>query len=270
MSSDEPRVWVETIMGTVVSVHAYGTTAFVQDAETAASAACAFDELREADRIFSTYREDSEISRLRRGKITLDEAHPLVAEVAAACLDAEQRSGGRFSASWRGWFDPTGYVKGWAVERAARMHLLPLLAATGATAIGINAGGDMQVGTAPGSDWVWRVGIADPHRAGEVLAIMDVVDGAVATSGTAERGAHILDPRSGEPATGVRSATVVANSLAEADLWATVAVVAGDDLSWVSAAVSRSGMTVSDDGRVRRWMGATEVSVVTHADSAAR
>ena len=63
----------------------------------------------------------------------------------------------------------------------------------------------MQLGTAAGSDWVWRIGIADPHRAGEVLAIIDVVDGAVATSGTAERGVHILDPRSGEPATGVRT-----------------------------------------------------------------
>ena len=49
MSSDEPRVWVQTIMGTVVSVHAYGTTAFVKDAETAASVARAFNELREAD-----------------------------------------------------------------------------------------------------------------------------------------------------------------------------------------------------------------------------
>lgn len=269
MSSDKPRVWVETIMGTVVSVHAYGTSAFVQDAETAASVSRAFDELREADRIFSTYREDSDISRLRRGELTLDDAHSLVAEVAAACRDAEHRSGGRFSATWRGWFDPTGYVKGWAVERAARMHLLPLLAATGATAIGINAGGDMQLGTAAGSDWVWRIGIADPHRAGEVLAILDVVDGAVATSGTAERGAHILDPRSGEPATGVRSATVVADSLAEADLWATVAVVAGDDLSWVPAANSRSGLTVSDTGGIRRWLGTTEVSVVTYAGSAA-
>ncbi len=264
------RAWVETIMGTAVSLHAHGSPAFVEAPQTAASVSRAFSELREADRIFSTYREDSEISRLRRGEITLDDAHPFVAEVATACLDAEQRSGGRFSATWRGWFDPTGYVKGWAVERAARMHLLPLVAQTGATAIGINAGGDMQLGTAAGSDWVWRIGIADPHRSGEVLAIMDVVDGAVATSGTAERGAHIVDPRSGEPATGVRSATVVADSLAEADLWATVAVVAGDDLSWVAAADSRSGMTVTEDGRVRRWMGATEVSVVTYADSAAR
>lgn len=269
MTTRERRVWVETIMGTVVSVHAYGTSGFLHSPETAASVTRAFDQLREADRIFSTYREDSEISRIRRGEITLDDAHPLVAEVAAACLDAEQRSGGRFSATWRGWFDPTGYVKGWAVERAARMHLLPLLAATGATAIGINAGGDLQVGTAPGSDWVWRIGIADPHRAGEVLAIMDVVDGAVATSGTAERGAHIVDPRSGAPASAVRSATVVADSLAEADLWATVAIVAGDDLSWLPAANSQSGMTVTDDRRVHRWMGTTEVSVVTHEHSAA-
>ena len=268
MNSDERRVWVEPIMGTVVSVHAYGTTAFVDAQDTAASVARAFDELREADRVFSTYREDSEISRVRRGDITLEDAHPLVTEVAAACLAAEQRSGGRFSATWRGWFDPTGYVKGWAVERAARMYLLPLLTAPGATAIGINAGGDMRVGTAPGSDWAWHIGIADPHQAGEILAIMDVVDGAVATSGTAERGAHIVDPRSGEPAIGVRSATVVADSLAEADVWSTVAIVAGDDLSWVSAANSRSGLTVSDTGRIRRWTGTTEVSVVTHEHSA--
>ncbi|QPE05630.1 FAD:protein FMN transferase [Microbacterium schleiferi] len=268
MTSAERRVWVETIMGTAVSVHAHGTREFVGAAATAASVAQAFAELREADRIFSTYREDSEISRLRRGEITMADAHPLVADVATACLDAERRSAGRFSATWRGWFDPTGYVKGWAVERAARMHLLPLVTQTGATAIGINAGGDMQLGTAAGSDWVWHIGIADPNHPGEVLAIVDVVDGAVATSGTAERGTHIVDPRSGRPATGVRSATVVADSLAEADLWATVGVVAGDDLSWMPGAATRSGLTVSDDGRVRRWMGETEVSVVSYADPA--
>ena len=49
---------------------------------------------------------------------------------------------------WQGAFDPTGYVKGWAVENAARRHLAPLLA--DATAVGINAGGDMQLFTAPG------------------------------------------------------------------------------------------------------------------------
>ncbi|WP_314502555.1 FAD:protein FMN transferase [uncultured Microbacterium sp.] len=253
-------VRVQEIMGMPISIHVLSETGSLGTATAQAIEDC-FAELREVDRVFSTYRGDSDIRRIALGKRDVAEAHPWVADVEAACRAAAVETGGLFSATWQGWFDPTGYVKGWAVESAARRHLAPLL--IDVSAVGINAGGDMQLFTAPGADWCWSVGIADPQKAGRIIATLDVRNGAVATSGTAERGAHIIDPRTGEAARGVLSASVVDDSLARADLWATAAVVAGfEDRSWVQHAGTRTGILVADDGRVTRWLEGTGVDVV--------
>ena len=262
MTSATParRAWVETIMGTAISIHLISESAADRPAVDEAVSGC-FDQLREIDRLFSTYRADSDISRLRRGESVLADLDPRVGEVAQACITWEWVTSGRFSADWQGWFDPTGYVKGWGVEAAARRHLAPLLTEPEVLAVGVNAGGDLQLFTAEGADWTWTIGIADPERPGEVVATLEVRNGAVATSGTAERGHHIIDPRTGEPALSVLSATVVADGLAAADVWATTAVVAGiDDLSWIGESSTRTGLVVGQGGTVRRWLGATEVS----------
>lgn len=259
--NEKTRVWVEEIMGIPMSIHLISPTEGTDARADRAVRAC-FDELHDIDRVFSTYRADSDISRIRRGELTIDEADGRVALVDDACARVEHDTGGRFSAWWRGWFDPTGYVKGWGVEEVSRRHLEPLLSS--ATAVGINAGGDLQLFTAAGTDWRWQVGIADPHDRGRTIAELEVVNGAVATSGTAERGHHILDPRTGLPATGVASATVVADGLTQADVWATAAVVAGSgDHSWIADARSRTGIVIDDDGGVIRWLGATRVDVET-------
>lgn len=260
-ANEGTRAWVEEIMGIPMSIHLIGPEETTDAGVDRAVQAC-FDELREIDRVFSTYRADSDISRIRRSELAIADADSRMSLVADACERAEQDTGGLFSARWRGWFDPTGYVKGWAVEAASRRHLEPLLSA--ATAVGINAGGDLQLFTAAGVDWRWQVGIADPHDRSQIIAVIDVVNGAVATSGTAERGHHILDPRTGRPATGVASATIVADGLTQADVWATAAVVAGPaDRSWIAAAGSRTGIVVDDDRRVTRWLGTTMVDVQT-------
>ena len=260
-ANEVTRVWVEEIMGIPMSIHLIAPGEMTDEGADRAVRAC-FDELRDIDRVFSTYRTDSDISRIRRGELSIADADSRVALVADACERAEEETGGLVSARWRGRFDPTGYVKGWAVEAAGRRHLEPLLAA--ATAVGINAGGDLQLFTAEGADWRWPVGIADPHDRGQLIAVVDVVNGAVATSGTAERGHHILDPRTGRPATGTASATIVTDGLTQADVWATAAVVAGPaNRSWIAAAGSRTGIVVDADRRVTRWLGTTRVDVQT-------
>lgn len=260
--SPAPRRHVEVaqIMGTAVSLHVMGDPdrAAVERAATAC-----FDELREVDRVFSPYRDESDILRIARGELSMRDASPWVAEVAQACARAEADTDGLFTAWWSGVFDPTGYVKGWAVERAARRHLAPLTARRDVVAAGINAGGDLQLFTAPDADWAWNVAVVDPADRSRVLARVPVRDGAVATSGTTERGTHIVDPRSGAPAVGTASATVVAASLAHADVWATAAVATGfDELGWIARAGRTTGILVSDDGRVRRWLDGVEVEVV--------
>jgi len=247
-------------MGTTASIHVIGTPAACAPAADAAASNVAM--LREIEAIFSTYRADSEVSRLRRGEASFADADPRLAEVADACRRFEEATGGRFSAFWREGFDPTGYVKGWATDLAATAHLAPLLAMPGMTAVGINVGGDLRVWTAPDAHWSWTVGIADPRRRGEVLATLRVRDGAVATSGSAERGAHLVDPRSGIPVSAEMSATVVADDLTTADVWATSLAVAGDeDTGWLWGAPLRSAMTVTAAG-VRRWVAGVGIETV--------
>jgi thiamine biosynthesis lipoprotein len=247
-----PHASVEHVWGTVVSVHTIGTP-------QPAGMADFFAELHEIDRIFSPFRPDSDVSRIAAGELDLDDADPLVREVADRCARYERATGGLFTAYWRGCFDPTGLVKGWAIDRAASRHLDPLVDGTSVGAIGVDAGGDVRVYTHPRFDRPWNIGIADPHRPGAVLATVPLRSGAVATSGTAERGAHIVDPRTGSPTAGVASATVVAETLEIADVWATASVVAGFDAPPPAAA--RTSLIVADDGRVRRAVAGVEVSV---------
>lgn len=260
-SAAQRVVRVTESMGTAVSVHAIVSNA---DEDLAARidthTQAAFAQLREVERVFSPFIAESDISRMRDGKLRREDTDARVTQVYSACTEAERATNGRFSAGWQGgWFDPTGYVKGWAVEEAFDAHLRGLLEFDGVLAVGVNAGGDMQLATAPEAAWEWRVGVTHPVRPGEVVATIELRDGAIATSGTAERGAHIIDPRTGLAAGGALSATVVAKRLRDADVWATAAIVAGGDLGWVAEAAHTNGMLVTAHGVVRRWAGGVEL-----------
>ncbi|HKT56311.1 MAG TPA: FAD:protein FMN transferase [Microbacterium sp.] len=261
MSSGIRYSRIAHLMGTVFSVHVIGAPDRGRlPADVDAAIDRAFADLADVERVFSPFRADSDVSRLRDGHTRLGHLDPRLAEIEMACRDLALSSGGRFS-GWRdGWFDPTGYVKGWATERAARAHLASLTELDGVMAVGLNAGGDIQAFTAPESDHAWRIGIADPRHPGSILATVELRDGAVATSGIAERGAHITDPRTGRKAVEVLSATTVADGLTDADAWATIAVVAGTDLSWVTDAPLRSGLIVGTDGTVRRFAAGVELA----------
>ena len=251
-------------MGTVASLHLIGQPDDKADFDDAARRCWA--DLDDDERVFSPFRADSDVRRVAAGELALADADPRMREMAALCESAKQRTHGLFDPWWQGWFNPTGYVKGWAVERAANKHLLPLLGHAGVAAVGLGAGGDMWLRTAPGAAWTWGVGIADPLHEGRLIADLKISNGAVATSGTAERGLHILDPQTGQPASTVASATVVAESLETADLWATTAVVAGfADLTWIVRAGTRAGLLVAPDGSTRRWEGPVEILVDTPA-----
>ena len=191
-------------------------------------AARVFAWLRWVDATFSTYRPDSEISRLGRGG--LDDPHPLVREVLARCEALRVETGGRFDARAGGRLDPSGYVKGWAVERAA---------AFGRGRFLIDAGGDVVLRGR------WRVGIRHPYEHDRLAAAITVADCAVATSGAYERGPHILDPRTGRPASGLDSVTVIGRDLGTVDAYATAAF-AGGDPTWIAplAAMAIAGERV--------------------------
>lgn len=250
--------WIRTapLMGTVVGIHVVSDGPLDDDTRVGEASREAFGELERIEEVFTPFDDGSDIRRLARGGLGICDADPQVMEVLDLCVAARSRTRGLFDPWWKGWFDPTGIVKGWAVELTTRRHLAPLVASGLVDAVGICAGGDMQLLTAEDTTWTWNVGIADPFNPGGTLGRLSLRSGAVATSGTAERGPHIVDPRSSHPARSVASATVVAQSLTEADLWATVACVAGiDDMSWVRDSNSESALVIGVDHRVRRWAG---------------
>jgi FAD:protein FMN transferase len=198
----------------------------------------AFAWLREVDAIFSTYREDSDISRLDRGEIRLADCRPEVDEVLTACLELERATSGFFSVRPAGRLDPSGYVKGWAVAGAA--------ARLDGAACCINAGGDV---IARGRRW--RVGIRHPLQLDRLAAVLEVEDLAVATSGEYERGAHIIDPHTGRPPVGLLSVTIVGPDLALADAYATAAFAMGaDGPAWTATLEGYDALCITDDQRV--------------------
>ncbi|MFR9799301.1 FAD:protein FMN transferase [Streptomyces sp. MS06] len=235
-------------MGTVFSFDARGG-----DHEAVRAALDeAVAELHRVDEVFSTYRQDSQVSRLAGGELDLAACDPEVAEVLELGAEAERVSDGWFSTRYRGRLDPTGVVKGWAVERAARR-----LAEAGVRGVSVNGGGDVQMVGAPGPQRSWRVGIADPLRPGGLAAVISAagVDRlAVATSGTAERGAHIVDPRTGRSAvTDLVAVTVVGPSLTWVDCWATAAFAMGSraGLAWLESLPEVEGLLITAGDEVR-------------------
>jgi thiamine biosynthesis lipoprotein len=234
-------------MGTVVSFDV------PRAARDDGSLAAAVSWLHWVDRVFSPYRPDSQVSLLAGGALTVAGRVPEMAEVIDACTQVAELSGGYFSAAPAGKFDPTGYVKGWAVERAAT-----ILSAAGSASHLVNGGGDVQCAggraTPPGCPGApvppWRIGIADPFRPGRLALVVDAVDGGVATSGTAERGAHILDPHAGRPAVGLASLTVAGPSLALADAYATAAFAMGPARArdWTESLDGYDAYAITDTG----------------------
>jgi thiamine biosynthesis lipoprotein len=238
------RSWVEQIMGLPVSVLARGEGAESERADVAVRAV--FAELVEVDRVFSPYKPDSVVSRLARGELGWDDVDPVVRDVAERCVQARELTNGLFDAQLPdGGWDPSGLVKGWAVERAGEQ-----LRAVADLDWCLNAGGDVLVICPSGRPFT--VGIQDPRDPGRVLASIARTEGAVATSGTAARGAHLYDPRTGGAVvTRWASVSVSGPSLEYADILATAAFVAGEEWPAVLAALpGYEGLGILADGNL--------------------
>jgi thiamine biosynthesis lipoprotein len=234
----------EPIMGTAFSLD-------VRDAVDPEAVDAFFARLRHADSIFSTYRADSQISRLNRGDLALRDADPAMLEVLARCAELRARTGGYFDArasAADGGIDPSGLVKGWATERAAR-----LLEAAGARNYCISAGGDVIVRGERAAGLPWRIGLRHPERADTLATVLHACDLAVASSGNYERGRHVIDPNRGRPADQLLAVSVAGPSLADADAYATAAFAMGHaGLEWIAGLESYAGLSIGRD-RVVRW-----------------
>jgi thiamine biosynthesis lipoprotein len=238
---------IEYVMGTVVTIDVYLNTGS-PCAEVYQHLARARDILQRADSVFSTWKVNSPISRLRRGEITCKQAPAEVAEVLKQCATAREISRGWFD-PWAmpGGVDPTGYVKGWAAQQA--------LSAFTSTEIGgamVNAAGDIASVGCPEFAKPFRIGIVDPFSPGHLKCVVEL-PGAIATSGTYERGPHLIDPHSGQPKARVASASVCGADLGLADALATAVAVAGEEaLALVEELDGYEALTIALDG-TSRW-----------------
>ncbi|HET6910467.1 MAG TPA: FAD:protein FMN transferase [Mycobacteriales bacterium] len=200
--------------------------------------------LHHVDEVFSTYRVGSDISRICRNEISPSGADPLVAEVLELCVEVQRETGGYFSAMHSGRLDPTGLVKGWAIERAS-----DLLREHGSANHAVNGGGDIQFAGEPMPGDPWQVGLVDPFDPRRLLEVVHGRDFAVATSGTAERGAHLVDPFTGHAVTDLASVSVVGRSLTRVDAYATAAFAMGAHAQpWLESQTGYEGLVVAADG----------------------
>jgi thiamine biosynthesis lipoprotein len=208
-----------------------------------------FGWLRWVDEVFSTYKAGSEISRLNRSELVRADVHPEVDAVLARCEQLRVETDGYFDACAADphLVDPSGLVKGWAIDRAA-----DILEAAGVRNYALNAAGDMRLRGRAVPELCWRIGIQHPLERDEVARVIETNELAVATSGEYARGEHVRDPHTRLAPVGVLSVTITGPDLATADAYATAAFAMGADRApgWTARLRGYEAMTILADGRV--------------------
>lgn len=207
---------LQLLMGMPITVEILDAGATEADIEKV------FASFRAIDETFSTYKEQSEISKINRGELTGDAYSEAMKTILALSEQTRQETRGYFDIRHDGMLDPSGIVKGWAILQAARM-----LKAAGFVNFFIDAGGDIQVaGTKQGHPW--RVGIRNPFNRNEYVKVLALTDKGIATSGTAIRGQHIYNPHQPQmPIEEIVSLTIIGPDVYEADRFATAAFAMG-------------------------------------------
>ena len=198
------------------------------------------------DATFSTYKDDSEISRINRGELAPELAGDDMQAIFALSEQTRLETDGYFDISHNGIMDPSGVVKGWAIFNAAN-----LLREQGARNYYIDAGGDIQMSGMNAQGEKWRVGIRNPFNPDEIVKVLSLTDCGVATSGTYIRGNHIYNPRDeSDPLADVLSITLIGPDICEADRYATAAFAMGrHGIFFVESLYGFEGYMIDSGGR---------------------
>ncbi len=202
-----------------------------------------FVELFRLERKFSPFRSSSELCRFQRGSIKKSQLSQEMKAVIVSCADWHNRTSGYFSAYYSGQFDPTGYVKGWAIAKGGEV-----IEEHGYKTYCLSIGGDILARS--NSAKVWQIGIQDPFYKKKILNKLSISNGSVATSGTYERGSHIVNPKTGRPADSILGATVVGPDIAGADVLSTAVFIMGEKgLDYIEGVKDYEALLVTNDGR---------------------
>jgi thiamine biosynthesis lipoprotein len=138
------------------------------------------------DQKFSTYKEDSEISRINRHELAIEQASADMRTIFTLAAQTRQATNGYFDIARNGIYDPSGIVKGWAIYHAAE-----IVAQHGYESYYVDAGGDIQMAGSNNQGQDWRVGIRNPFNLHEIVKVLAVSKCGVASSGKSIRGQHI-------------------------------------------------------------------------------
>jgi thiamine biosynthesis lipoprotein len=226
----------ELIMGMPITVEIIGN-------DTSKHFKTVFDYFRAVDARYSTYKPDSEISRINDG-LPEDQWSEEMKVVLELCEETKRATKGFFDIHHHGKRDPSGLVKGWAIDNAAAK-----LRREGALSFYIEAGGDIQTSGHNADDEPWRVGIRNPFAMEEIVKSVQLSGEGVATSGTYIRGQHIYNPKSPhETVDDVCSLTVVGPNIYEADRFATAAYAMGiRGIDFIAATPGLEGYMIDAD-----------------------
>ena len=175
------------------------------------------------DQKFSTYKEDSEISRINRRDLSIEQASADMRTIFTLAEQTKQATDGYFDIARNGIYDPSGIVKGWAIYHAAE-----IMSHHGYKSFYVDAGGDIQMAGSNSHGQPWRVGIRNPFNLHEIVKVLAVSNCGVATSGISIRGQHIYDPHTNNQlSTDLVSLTVIGPNIYEADRFATAVFAMG-------------------------------------------
>lgn len=180
-----------------------------------------FDYFHYVDKKYSPYKPASEVSKINDG-LPESKWSQGMKTVLELCRQTKRQTDGYFDAYHGGKLDPSGLVKGWAINNAAR-----LLGKAGFKNFYIEAGGDIQVSGHNADGQPWSVGIRNPLNPNEIVKVLRVTTEGVATSGTYIRGQHIYNPHDDKEIKDVASLTVIGPNIYDADRFATAAFAMG-------------------------------------------
>jgi thiamine biosynthesis lipoprotein len=206
----------------------------------------AFAYLTGVDERFSTYKEGSEISRINRGEVPPNLISGEMQEVFRLAEKTKQETGGYFDIRRPdGFVDPSGIVKGWALQNAAE-----LIRAAGYDNYFVNAGGDIAMRGKDAGGGAWSVGIRNPFKVNEIVKVVYPRGKGIATSGSYIRGDHIYNPLvPSEALRTVVSITVIGPDVLEADRFATAAFAMGaEGIAFIESLSGFEGYAIDAEG----------------------
>ncbi len=204
-----------------------------------------FDYFKWVDKTFSPYKDSSEVSKLNNNPGFKISSH--MEEILNLSNITFNQTNGYFRVHINGKFDPSGIVKGWSIQNAAK-----ILLNKGYKNFYVDAGGDIQTSGFNHSGSKWKVGIRNPFDTKTIVKIVHLHDSAVATSGNYFRGEHIFNPYSRKnDNNNLVSLTVVGPNIFDADRFATAAYAMGkESLNFIDRISDYEAFAIFEDRKV--------------------